>query len=257
MLIDRIQSQLRASAAEAYDAVAIPPFTCFMNPDDPAPGYNYAIPDEPLTGDPGAALDDLAAFYRARDRAPRFEFLEDYAPGLPAALAGRGYRLEMRSYLMTCTSAEATRPPSLSDVIVRRFTDDSPLSDFQALMTVQSRSFGPADAAPASADDAESFQRRFAASAFFVAEMDGAIVSGGAFTPPADRVTELVGIATLPAYRRRGIAGLLTSRITAAAFDAGVDLAFLTAGDERAGRVYARVGYRPAGHGCAWVLDRG
>lgn len=255
MLIDRIQSQLRASAAEAYDAVAIPPFTCFVNPDDPAPGYNYAIPDEPLTGDPGAALDDLAAFYRARDRAPRFEFLDDYAPGLSAALAGRGYRLEMRSYLMTCTPAEATHPPSLPDVVVRRLTDASPLSDFQALMTVQSRSFGPADAPAAAPTDAETFRRRFAATTFFVAELDGMIVSGGAYTPPSDGVTEVVGIATLPAFRGRGIAGLLTARITADAFAAGVDLAFLTAGDEKAGRVYGRVGYRPAGHGCAWILD--
>jgi GNAT superfamily N-acetyltransferase len=254
-MIERIQSQLRASAAAAYDAVAIPPFTCYLNPDDANPGYTYAIPDGPITGDPGQALDDLAALYRSRGRSPRFEFLEAYAPGLSTALEERGYRLEMRGYLMTCTLAERIAPLPIPGVTVRALTDASPLSDFQALMTVQSRCFGAADAPAATAIDAENLRRRFAASAFFVAEADGEIVSAGAFTPPADGVTEVVGIATLPVYRGRGIAGLLTSQITRHAFGQGVELAFLTAGDEAAGRVYGRVGFHHAGYGCSWILE--
>ncbi len=255
MLIERIQSQLRASAAAAYAATAIPPFTCYVNPDDPSPGYNYAIPDAALAGDPGRALDDLAEFYRGRGRAPRFEFLEAYAPGLSPALEKRGYRLEMRSYLMICTRADVVPLPPVAGVSVRTLSAASPLADFQALMTVQSRSFGAADAPAASAEVAENFRRRFAASTLFVAEMDGEIVSGGAFTPPADGVTEVVGIATLPGFRGRGIAGLLTSQITRHAFGQGVELAFLTAGDAAAGRVYGRVGFQAAGFGCAWILE--
>ena len=254
-MIERIQSQLRASAAATFETVAIPPFTCFVNADDANPGYNYAIPDEAFDSDPGQALDDLAALYRSRDRSPRFEFLEAYAPGLSTALAERGYRLEMRSYLMTCTLADATSPPPILGVTVRALTDASPLSDFQALMTVQSRSFGAADAPAATASDGENFRRRFAATTFFVAEADGKIVSVGAFTPPSDGVTEVVGIATLPDYRGRGIAGLLTSQITSHALGQGVELAFLTAGDEAAGRVYSRVGFQPAGYGCSWILE--
>lgn len=254
-MIERIQSQLRASAAAAFDAVDLPPFTCFVNADDANPGYNYAIPDAPITGDPGQPLDDLAAFYRSRDRSPRFEFLEAYAQGLSPALEKRGYRLEMRSYLMTCTPADLIAPSPIAGVSVRPLTEASSLSDFQALMNVQSRSFGAADAPPATAADAEQFRRRFAASTFFVAALDGEIVSVGAFTPPSDGVTEVVGIATLPHYRGRGIAGLLTSQVTRHAFGQGVDLAFLTAGDEAAGRVYGRVGFQPAGYGCSWILE--
>lgn len=254
MLINRIQSQLRASAAAAFEATVIPPFVCYLNPDDPSPGYNYAIPAEPLSGDPGRVLDDLAAFYRERGRVPRFEFLEAYAPGLSAALTTRGYQLEMRSYLMTCAQAQVTPPPPISGVTVRLLTDASPLADFQALMTVQSRSFGPPDAPEASAEEAQQFRRRFAASTFFVAVQTGEIISAGAFTPPADGAAEVVGIATLPAYRRQGAAGLLTAGIAEYAFAQGVDLLFLTARDEAAGRVYGRVGFRPAGFGCAWIL---
>lgn len=36
------------------------------------------------------------------------------------------------------------------------------------------------------------------------------------------------------------------------AFAQGLDLVFLTAGDERARRVYARVGFQPAGAGLAY-----
>ena len=46
-------------------------------------------------------------------------------------------------------------------------------------------------------------------------------------------------------YRRRGIAGMLTAVMTQAAFAAGVRVAFLSAADERAGRVYERVGFQP------------
>ena len=255
-LIERIQSQLRASAAATFDAFAIPPFTCYTNPDDSDPGYNYAIPDEPILADPGQPLDDLASFYRSRGCVPRFEFLETYAPSLVSVLLARGYRLEMRSYLMTCTPTDGLRPSSIPGGRVRALSAASPLSDFQAMMTVQSRSFGAADAPETTTEQAEQFRRRFAASTFFVAELDGQIVSAGGFTPPATGAAEVVGIATLPAYRGRGMAGLLTSEIAASAFSQGVDLLFLTAGDEAAGRVYGRVGFRPAGFGCALILEQ-
>ena len=255
MLIERIQSQLRASAATTFEATTFPPFTCFLNPDDSMPSYNYAIPDEPILDEPETALDDLAVFYRSRERAPRFEFLEAYVPGLSTALERRGYRLEMRSYLMTCTPTDSTGLPPMPGLTVRPLTDASPLSDYQALMTVQSRSFGSADAPAAAGEDATRFRQRFGASTFFVAETGGKIVSVGAFTPPALGATEVVGIATLPAFRRRGIAGQLTSGIAEYAFAQGADLLFLTAGDEAAGRVYGRVGFQTAGYGCAWILD--
>ena len=64
-------------------------------------------------------------------------------------------------------------------------------------------------------------------------------------TPPADEVTELAGIGVQAAYRRRGIAGALTARLAEQAFAAGVTTAFLTPGDDGAGRVYERAGFEP------------
>ncbi len=65
------------------------------------------------------------------------------------------------------------------------------------------------------------------------------------FNPPIAGLAELVGITTLEPYRRRGIAAFLTAHMTQVAFAQGVDTVFLTAADERAGRVYERVGFRP------------
>ena len=43
--IDRIQAQLRSSAASVFEVESTPPFTCYFNPDDPAPHANCAMPD--------------------------------------------------------------------------------------------------------------------------------------------------------------------------------------------------------------------
>ena len=71
--IDRIQAQLRASAQQNYEAVAAPPFTYFFNPDDASPWSNYAIPDQPVTGDLTAPLAALIDVFRSRQhlRHPR------------------------------------------------------------------------------------------------------------------------------------------------------------------------------------------
>ena len=47
----------------------------------------------------------------------------------------------------------------------------------------------------------------------FVAWLGGEPVGVGAYTVPLDGFTELVGIATLPEYRRRGIAGAVTAEM--------------------------------------------
>ena len=69
--------------------------------------------------------------------------------------------------------------------------------------------------------------------------------SAGGFGAPYDGISEIVGIATRAHFRRRGIASALTALATQTAFDRGVEIACLTAGDERAGRVYERIGYQP------------
>jgi predicted GNAT family acetyltransferase len=72
-------------------------------------------------------------------------------------------------------------------------------------------------------------------------------VAVASWTPVADGVTEIVGVATLPGFRRRGIGALVTAHtVRAAATLAGVTLPWLTPGDNGADRVYRRIGFSPA-----------
>jgi predicted GNAT family acetyltransferase len=63
-------------------------------------------------------------------------------------------------------------------------------------------------------------------------------------------VVEVVGVATLPSVRRRGLAAAVTSALTQHALDHGAEVVFLSAGDEDVARLYARIGYRPLATAC-------
>lgn len=118
--IARIQAQLSSSARQNFEALPVPPFTIYVNADSDSPWNNYAIPDEPVTGelqgalDKGAldkgVLDKLCKTFRQRQRQPRFEFVAEFAPALVAALRAYGFVEEMRTQLMICTPTTFGRP---------------------------------------------------------------------------------------------------------------------------------------------------
>jgi predicted GNAT family acetyltransferase len=60
---------------------------------------------------------------------------------------------------------------------------------------------------------------------------------------PVGDVTEVVGVATLPAFRRRGIGAAITAALVADARRRGVDMILLSAGSDEVARVYAKVGF--------------
>ncbi len=79
-----------------------------------------------------------------------------------------------------------------------------------------------------------------------VAIADGGPVASGAHNP-VGLITELVGIATLPSHRRRGIAAALTSFLVRDARDRGVQTIFLSADGPDVARIYERAGFRAIG----------
>jgi GNAT superfamily N-acetyltransferase len=82
-----------------------------------------------------------------------------------------------------------------------------------------------------------------------VAETDEGIVATGG-VQFADGVAEVVGVATLPAHRRRGVGAALSAALCRLARDRGAELIFLSAADEDVARVYARIGFRRVGTAC-------
>lgn len=61
---------------------------------------------------------------------------------------------------------------------------------------------------------------------------------------PVGTVSEIAGVGTLPAARRRGLALAVTAALTADARSRGVETVFLSAGDDDVARIYARLGFR-------------
>lgn len=74
---------------------------------------------------------------------------------------------------------------------------------------------------------------------------DGPIASGSAV--PRGEIAELVGIATLPAWRRRGVGALVTARLAVEARARHVRTVILSASDAAVARVYARAGFSQVG----------
>jgi GNAT superfamily N-acetyltransferase len=77
------------------------------------------------------------------------------------------------------------------------------------------------------------------------AVLRGPLASGG--YQRAGDVVEVVGVATLPVARRRGLGGAVAAALARAALGAGADTVFLSAQDDAVARVYERVGFRRVG----------
>jgi ribosomal protein S18 acetylase RimI-like enzyme len=82
-----------------------------------------------------------------------------------------------------------------------------------------------------------------------VAEDEGGVLSGGSHQPVGD-VSAIVGVATLPSARRRGLAGLVTARLVEDARERGADVIFIEAEDADVARIYGRLGFERIGTAC-------
>jgi len=243
-----IQSYFRRVANRQYEAVPLPPFTLFFHPTDPLPWLNYAVPDADATSDVTSVAAALRSAFAARERVPRFEFVEAFAPSLRASLAAEGFAEVARPLLMTLEAADLRTPASVPGLTFEVLTPRSPLESARSFVSVQRRAFGMPGAGPVSEADASWMVTSLGDGRGFLAFLDGEPVGTGMFTPPFDGLTEIAGVSTLEPFRRRGIGAAVTAAAAALAFSRGVSGVILSAADERAGRVYGGVGFRPAGN---------
>jgi ribosomal protein S18 acetylase RimI-like enzyme len=237
----RIQAYLRETARCFYEAEPVRPFTCFFHATDALRYFNYAIPDEPAAGDLGEPLERLREEFRHRERLPRFEYVEGFAPDLAAALERAGFELELRAPLMTARAKEIAPPPAIEGF------DIVPAStDIRVYLTVGRRAFGAGDEPQASDEEVEARQARKDVSTALIGLLDGEPVAVGAATPPLDGLSEVAGIGVLEPARRRGIGAAMTAAAARDAATKGADVVFLAPGTDAAQSVYTRVGFRPA-----------
>ncbi|SEH48981.1 Acetyltransferase (GNAT) domain-containing protein [Mycolicibacterium rutilum] len=181
-------------------------------------------------GVPGAPeLDAIEQAFAERDAPVQVELSSLGDPQIADALTGRGYRLVSFENVLGRSLLEQPRALRPDGVEVRR-TDD-----LAAWLDVVVEGFAHPDVEGVPSH--EEFPREIVENAerdmlaagaeSYLAYCDGAI-AGGAGMRMSQGVAQLVGAATVPAYRRRGVqSALLATRLIDAA-DAGCDIAVVT-----------------------------
>jgi len=261
--IDQYLDQVPRSAALTEE---IGPFTLFVGQPH---GWRYY-------GRPRFALDEeitrrdverLVERQRELTVPEAIEGLADQTPSLAPACQAVGLAVEELPLLIHRSPQHAPAPDG---VRIRRLDpDDVAVSASQVVATLGFESAGT-DIAPVGPTERNEMLRtrdqdsdalvrdRIArdVSVLFVAEDELGVVASG-MHQPVDDVTEIVGVATLPTMRRRGLAGALTADLVLDAQRRGVSLCFLTAGSTEIARVYERIGFRRAGTAIAASLASG
>ena len=193
-----------------------------------------------------------------------FEWVHEITPGLRAAVEATG--LEVHSHpLMVLDAKERQRAVVAEGVRVSLLAAEAPDEDLALAGAVASVGFGApgtkvgeagieALGGRAASTTAEqlAFRRkrlREGRMVMAVARTTDGPVASGAHQPVGD-VSEIGGVATLPAFRRRGIGAAVVDVLIEDALRRGVRTVFLTAGDEDVARVYGRLGFRRIATGC-------
>lgn len=250
--IERIQNYYREIARRQYTTIPVAAFDCYFHPSDPLIYFNYAIPRTAPEGDIGSAVVALREQFVGRGRRPRFEFIERFAPGLAPRLAALGFSEESRLHLMTCSPKSYLQPAPVDGLTLLRLTKRSPVADVTEFLQTRQEGFTEIPDRPVEPSAIEYFYTTVDTVRPYLARMHGRPVSVGLYTLPLDGISDIAGIATVAQFRFKGIAGMLTARLVADAFAEGAKVAMLTARDERAGRVYERVGFMAYGRMLAY-----
>jgi ribosomal protein S18 acetylase RimI-like enzyme len=254
-LLRRIDAYLDAVPRAACRTEAIGPLTLFVNE---ASGWRYYARPTPGAG-PVTAEDVLRVREREREvgMPEAIEWVRDLVPRVGPASREAGLQVESHPLMHLPEGAFAGAAPVEADV--RLVTPDDDLARVSAVQHVGFANPGTArsrvgtealDEIAAAADPAttaflgERIERRLTITA--AAFVDGEPVAAGAHQP-VDGATEVVGVACLPAFRRRGLAAAVTSLLVQDALERRVTTVCLSADDEDVERLYGRLGFVTVG----------
>ncbi|WP_405768445.1 GNAT family N-acetyltransferase [Streptomyces sp. NBC_00080] len=269
-LCDRIERYYATVPLLFADAEDFGPLRLFVRKEPGAPYYGGPSHAQPTGAAPVGAAD--IARVRARQRElgvpEAFEWLAESAPALRARIETAGLPV-LRRPLMVLPPQHPLPPQPLPDgVTLRALTADDPA--LPAALALPHLAFakepptarpglaaGPADRAELSrlaealtVDGTVAAVRATirAGHKTLVAALapDGTPLATGHYHP-ATAATEIGGVGTLPSARRQGLAAAVTAGLVAHARAHGVETIFLAYAEETVARIYARLGFRPAG----------
>jgi predicted GNAT family acetyltransferase len=162
---------------------------------------------------------------------------------LPESLQAGGYQEAQRKPVLIARPHEILSPPAPTQSELVTLWQASSLQDVRENLDPNAAGFG--EAVDFGEQEVRAFRAGLVSGRAFTLRVAGRAVAAGMFEAMRGGVTELLGIATLPAHRRRGFAGYLTAAMAESAFAHGATLVYLCAASKEAGRVYERVGFRP------------
>ncbi len=219
---------IRRHPGRAFTTPIAGGFACFA--DDGAPfnkvvGIGFGgLPDE-------AALAEVESAYEARGAAVQVELAHMADPEIAALLTGRGYRLVAFENVLGSLLPRGRSGPTPDGIVVGECTDD----ELEAWIDVVVTGFAhPDDQGTPTHEDfpreiVERAERDLVAAGArtYLARIDGTVVGGGGLQI-TDGVAQLVGAATAPRHRRRGVQTALLATRLADAAAAGCDIAVVT-----------------------------
>ena len=255
-MIDTLDAYCDAVPRPAATVEQFGPFSLFVGtgawPYYARPTRGWA--DAVSAGDVAAVLDRQ----RQLGVPEAFEWIAEASPHVAAAIEAAGLEITAHPLMVLETALVVPPPP---EVVVRIVDADH--DDLATIQAVQRIAFEQPGMAIGTADHTAAAEARAevdAASVGFLADRirAGLTVVGAAFDAvdgvsaagvhnPVGRVTEVAGVATLPARRRRGLGAAVTSVLVADARERGVSVAFLSAADDAVAHMYERVGFRTVG----------
>lgn len=258
-VLERIEHYYDAVPRRAARVEEIGPFTLFVS----TGGWPYYA--RPRLGGPNAFTADDVTRVRQRQRElgvpEAFEWVDETTPGLLAAARAAGLAVaELPLQILGGDGIHAGRPPGVTVRLLG--SDDRALAAAQAVAEVGFAAGSTAIGSAGIAERDEAVVRRpdpghhllrerikQGLTVVAVAEDATGPIGIGSHQPVAG-VTEIVGVATLPAARRRGIGAAITAALVADARRQGVEVVFLSAGSDDVARVYERVGFQRIATAC-------
>lgn len=260
-LRDRIELYYATVPSVFADAEEFGSLRLFVRKAEGTPYYGGPNHARPSSAGPVSAAD--IARVRARQRElgvpESFEWLAEVTPSLRARIEAAGLPVAERP-LMDLDPHRPLPAPSLPEgVTIRALTADDPA--LPAVLAIPRLAFAADGTAVGAAGRAElaAVAEKLAADGTVETIRptlrDGHKVLVAAFAPdgtplaaghyhPAQGITEIGGIGTLPTARRQGLGAAVMAALATHARDHGVHTVFLAYAEEAVARIYARLGFR-------------
>jgi predicted N-acetyltransferase YhbS len=218
------------------------------------PSWPYPARPRPGVGPVTAAdVESAVALQEATGLPAALEWMPERAPGAAAAARAAGLAVEELPLLVAVDPVEVLLPADVRLYLVG--ADDPELPRYQRVAAIAfAHPDGQLDVPETPTEDsAEAGERtavlreRIAAgrTVMVVAVENGEPVAIGSHQPvdvDGTEISEIVGVATLPRLRGRGLGAGVAAALVAHARESA-DMVFLTAGDDEVARVYERIGF--------------